>query len=325
MSKNVKIKANDVLNYDGMAKQSLDVMKDENLIKFINRIFDRNLSLDSVVKRLATETYDENINQNRCDYYVCIDKEMFLIEIQSYDDAGMAMRLFNYGIRGAKLHGQDQKEGELIELHLPKPVVFFLRKSSNPIEELSVRLISLENETFDYTAKAVYLDDYSFKDMIDGYMYPMMPFYPLRYEKILLKKHTEDDEKKIFDDLINNAKMLREPLEKGIISKEDCRYICEWMSNTFRVVVNKSKKRKKLINKKEAERVMQYIVDEPIEGFNIYKALRETKNDAYLNNIRSLIRNMHLTVKDAMDVLEIPEEDRKELTEILEAENNSAE
>ena len=72
MSKNRRNKSNAVYNYDGMAKRALDTMKDENLIIFINRIFDRDLSVKSKVTRLATETYDEKIKQNRCDYYVCV-------------------------------------------------------------------------------------------------------------------------------------------------------------------------------------------------------------------------------------------------------------
>ena len=66
-------------------------------------------------------------------------------------------------------------------------------------------------------------------------------------------------------------------------------------------------------------------IGEAIELNAINKGFAIGENKATLKHIRSLIRNMHLTVKDAMDVLEIPEEDRKELTEILEAENNSAE
>ena len=282
MSNNSIIKPNAVYSYDGIAKSALDEMKDENLIIFINRIFNRDLSLKSKVLRLATETYDENIKQNRCDYYVCIANEMFLIELQSYEDSEMAVRVFDYGTRGSKLHARNIKEYEMIELTLPNPVVFYLRKGRNVVNELSVRLVSPENQTFTYSARAVYLDDYSFKDMIDNYMYPMMPFYPLRYEKTLLKKHTEEDEKQILDEIKDNLKILRKPLEDGIISFEDYRYIRRWMVETFRAVVTRSKKRKKFVNEKEAERVMQYMVDEPIEGFDIYKALRDSRAEGKL-------------------------------------------
>ena len=54
------------------------------------------------------------------------------------------------------------------------------------------------------------------------------------------------------------------------------------MVETFHAVVTRSKKRKKFVNEKEAERVMQYMVDEPIEGFDIYKALRDSRAEGKL-------------------------------------------
>ena len=42
-------------------------------------------------------------------------------------------------------------------------------------------------------------------------------------------------------------------------------------------VLLKKRKIPKIINDKEADRVMQMMVDEPIEGFDIFKALRKSK------------------------------------------------
>ncbi|MBR3536886.1 MAG: Rpn family recombination-promoting nuclease/putative transposase, partial [Oscillospiraceae bacterium] len=135
-------------NYDGIAKSLLDSMKDESLVDFINSSFSKNFKKDSKVVRLATETYDEELKQKRCDYFIRIENDLFLIEIQSNDDSEMAMRIFDYGIRGAKIHGS-VKNDEIIDLKLPEPVVFFLRKN-NPKEKLSVR-ISGPNENDSFT------------------------------------------------------------------------------------------------------------------------------------------------------------------------------
>ena len=74
---------------------------------------------------------------------------------------------------------------------------------------------------------------------------------------------------------------------------------------------------------------MQYIVDEPIEGFDIYKALQDSKtkggNIAHMKDIRSLMETVHFTLDEAMDALKIPEEDREEYAKMLAAENNTAE
>ena len=89
---------------------------------------------------------------------------------------------------------------------------------------------------------------------------------------------------------------IRKPLEDGVISFEDYRYIRQWMVETLRAVVARSKKRKKFVNEKEAERVMQYMVDEPIEGFDIYKALRESRAEGKDEGVKetqlAMIKNM---------------------------------
>ena len=44
-------------------------------------------------------------------------------------------------------------------------------------------------------------------------------------------------------------------------------------------VLLKKRKIPKIINDKEADRVMQMMIDEPIEGFDIFKALRESREE----------------------------------------------
>lgn len=116
-------KKNTIVNYDGIAKNLLDTMDDESLILFINFTFSRKFETNAVVSRMATETSTSDLKQKRCDYFISINNELFLIEIQSYDDDEMAMRVFDYGIRGAVLHGKRTENKGVVELTVPKPVV----------------------------------------------------------------------------------------------------------------------------------------------------------------------------------------------------------
>ena len=263
-------------NYDGIAKSLLDSMKDESLVAFINSSFSKNFKKDSKVVRLATETYDEELKQKRCDYFIRIENDLFLIEIQSNDDSEMAMRIFDYGIRGAKIHGS-VKNDEIIDLKLPEPVVFFLRKN-NPKEKLSVRISGPnENDSFTYEARVIYLDDYSFKDMIDRSMFPMIPFYMMRYEKKLFDQHTVKDETVILTDLRKCSESLKEAYRSNRIGREIYKYIRDWLVSVFRAIVRKAEEKQTFINPKEADEVMQMIIDEPIEGYDIFQTLKESE------------------------------------------------
>ncbi|MBR3026486.1 MAG: hypothetical protein IKN85_13745 [Oscillospiraceae bacterium] len=263
-------------NYDGIAKSLLDSMKDESLVAFINSSFSKNFKKDSKVVRLATETYDEELKQKRCDYFIRIENDLFLIEIQSNDDSEMAMRIFDYGIRGAKIHGS-VKNDEIIDLKLPEPVVFFLRKN-NPKEKLSVRISGPnENDSFTYEARVIYLDDYSFKDMIDRSMFPMIPFYMMRYEKKLFDQHTVKDETVILTDLRKCSESLKKAYRSNRIGREIYKYIRDWLVSVFRAIVRKAEEKQTFINPKEADEVMQMIIDEPIEGYDIFQTLKESE------------------------------------------------
>ncbi|WP_044974624.1 hypothetical protein [Ruminococcus sp. HUN007] len=264
-------------NYDGIAKSLLDSMKDESLVAFINSSFSKDFKKDAKVVRLATETYDEELKQKRCDYFIRIENDLFLIEIQSNGDSEMAMRIFDYGIRGAKIHGS-VKNDEIIDLKLPEPVVFFLRKRNNPKEKLSVRISGPhENDSFTYEARVIYLDDYSFKDMIDRSMFPMIPFYMMRYEKKLFDQHTVKDETAILTDLRKCSEQLKEAYRNNRIGREIYKYIRDWLVSVFRTIVRKAEEKRTFIDLEEAEEIMQMIMDEPIEGYDIFQTIRESK------------------------------------------------
>jgi hypothetical protein len=252
-------------------------MKDESLVAFINSSFSKDFKKDAKVVRLATETYDEELKQKRCDYFVRIESDLFLIEIQSNGDSEMAMRIFDYGIRGAKIHGS-VKNDEIIDLKLPEPVVFFLRKGTNPKEKLSVRISGPhENDSFTYEAKVIYVDDYSFKDMIDRSMFPMIPFYMMRYEKKLFDQHTVKDETVILTDLRKCSEYLKDAYRNNRIGREIYKYIRDWLVSVFRAIVRKAEEKQTFIDLEEAEEIMQMIMDEPIEGYDIFQTIRESK------------------------------------------------
>ena len=272
---------NTITNFDGIAKSSLDSLKDENMIHFINHMFSKNFSVDSKVTRISTESNATDLKQKRCDYLLKIEDEIFLIEIQSYDDNEMAIRIFDYGFRGAELHGKNIAPDGVYEFNFPEPAVFYLRKGNKVHDKLSIRLRIAPGKTIDYCARVIYIADYSFDNMLDNYMFPMIPFYSMRYENLLFNKHTEEDEKKILSDLLDCSKKLKAAFKNEIITGETYHYSREWFVKVFIGIIIKATKRKTFVNEKEAYRVMQMMLDEPIEGFDIFKALRESKSEGF--------------------------------------------
>jgi len=270
----------ETVNYDGITKHLLDNMNDRTMIQFINSTFDRKFSSDSTVVRLATETSDEETRQKRCDYFVKIGDDFFLIEIQSYEDDEMAIRIFEYGSRGAMLHSNGKNGSDTIELQLPEPVVFYLRKEGTVRDRLSVKLRRTgSNETFDYEAKVVYVEDYDFDSMMENSMFPLIPFYPMRYEKMLKRKHSSQDENDMLTDLTGGYEKLKNAVKAGKLGGTYFQYMSMSMSNVFKSMIERMKKYGNVHNEKEAKEVMQKMVDEPMEILDIFGALKESKEE----------------------------------------------
>lgn len=345
-SKTTEIK-NTVTNYDGIAKRLLDNMDDEEMTVFINNVFSREYDRNSSVTRMATETYDRETRQKRCDYFVKIDNDLFLIEIQSYEDEEMALRIFEYGSRGAELHGRTTSDDDTIELQFPEPVVFYLRKGEKVHDRLSVRIhCSGSDEIYSYEAKVVYVEDYGMDRLIETGMLPLIPFYPMRYEKILERKHSEEEENMILMDFRGSYEILRKAAKQKLFGAEYYQYLKESMLKVFSGLVNRMKKSGKMKKEKEAKELMQKMVDEPIEMFDIFLALEESKEEGrtegraegiaeekkntekaeterdqekkrMVNSIQSAMKKLNLSAEEAMDFLDISEEERSPYREAI--------
>lgn len=158
--------------------------------------------------------------------------------------------------------------------------MFFLRKDGKALETLSVEInIPKQDKSFEYTAKAVYVEDFTFSELIQNYMFPVVPFHCMKFEKVLYYPHTEHDEKDILEEFEDNYKTLKEALFANIIEKADFKYIVEAMVKVFEGVIKRAKMKNMLHNEKEAKKTMERIIDEPIEMFDIYKALADSRDE----------------------------------------------
>jgi len=277
----------ETVNYDGITKHLLDNMNDKTMIEFINSTFERNFSIDSTVVRLATETSDEESRQKRCDYFIKINDDFFLIEIQSYEDDEMAIRIFEYGSRGAMLHSREKNGRDTIELQLPEPVVFYLRKEGTFRDRLSVKLRRTgSNDTFDYEAKVVYVEDYDFDSMMENSMFPLIPFYPMRYEKMLKRKHSNQAEKDMLTDLTGCYEKLKNAVKAGKLGGTYFQYMSMSMSNVFKSMIERMKQYGNIYNVKEANEIMQRMVDEPMEIIDIFGALKESREEGEITGMK---------------------------------------
>lgn len=305
LSKSLKLDHRE-LNYYEMFVRSLDYMKDNEIVRFISENSPNRYSIPIKIRRIVDRNF--SYTPFHYNYYIIINNETILFEVHSDHDKEI-MSIFNYGINVQSVYNQSYIKSESIELIMSHPIVFYPKKDSNSVEKLPVRITGLSDNALDFTATAVYLDDYSFKDMVDNFMYPLLPFYPVRYEKILLNDHTEEDEKTIIEDLADAVIYLLHLQEKGTLTIELCSHICKLMSRTFRNIVSESMKMNKFLDVAIMNMcILEYSID--FKTFKKCYKYNEARKETMLKSIHAIMETFKLTEVQAMDALQIPEEDR---------------
>ena len=97
------------VDFDGTIKSFFESYSDANIIRFINAAFQMELPLSSRVEKLSTETHNDGkkrLSDIIIKVFTDIDEHAFHIEAEAGNDNDMALRMFEYGVRGALMHGK---------------------------------------------------------------------------------------------------------------------------------------------------------------------------------------------------------------------------
>ena len=263
-------KSRKTTDYDGIVKQLMSKMQDEKIIQFLGCMFSKNYTKESKITRLCSETHDVDNHKKISDFYIKVDDDFFNIEVQSRSDKTMAMRIFEYGVRGATMHGKTYSDDySTLDLDMPEPVVIYLRKYKNTPNEFTINLhIPAYEEPVQYKAKVKFVDDYTVKDMIDNKAYPLLPFYPMRYEKAISKDHDSSLEDIINEDRRSLLSQIDELQKQGEVEPGDCIYIKNAIAMVYHNMMIKGN-----TNMEKVGAIMDQVQTETVEFFDVYDAM----------------------------------------------------
>ena len=243
---------NEAINFDSMVKELLEESSKENVIRFINTLYNENFPLDSRVTRLATETNNQG-EQRRSDIMIMINEREFHAEVQSTPDSTMVFRMFDYGYRHALMN--KIMTADSLELNFPDPIVIFLRNTERTPTEFTVKLNFTNTDSFSYKIPVKRIGDYTPESLIDGSLYAIGPFYPMKYEKELSGEHSEESEQRFTSEINSLYDWIEGKVKKGEISKEFAQLFIDGLIKTTAKVTSKAK----IINKEAIEKVMENI------------------------------------------------------------------
>ena len=179
------------------------------LIKFVNKVFEKNFPLDSEIKFLDPNSEDEENAILEKDIYFEICGERFQIEAQSYWD-DMMFRLFEYAMSNPG-DGYEKTDDCHAEYRMPKQAVVFLKGKNRKHDKLYIKLILPDDQEVEYSVKAVRALSYTPQELVENDLEILLPFQIIRmYNRVNgYKSYTEKKKEKFLSDFKKMCKDIR--------------------------------------------------------------------------------------------------------------------
>ena len=175
-------------------------LSDRMLIKFVNKVFEKNFPLDAEVKFLDPGSEDEENEILEKDIYFEICGERFQIEAQSYWD-DMMFRLFEYAVSDHR-KSYTKTDAYHAVYRMPKQAVVFLKGKSKRRNKLFIKLILPDDQEVEYSVNAVRALSYTPQELAENDLEILLPFQIIRmYNRVNgYNSYTEDKKDKFLRD-----------------------------------------------------------------------------------------------------------------------------
>lgn len=272
----------------------------ELLIPLVNEFFGENFSLNENIQLLAGEHHviPDEYSEIITDSSIRINNRLYHIECQSNPDDEMIVRMIEYDFYIALEHVEKKNDGYL--MHFPKSVVIYLRHTKNTPNELKMSIQFQNGEIAQYTVPIIKMGEITVKRIIEKEMYFLVPYYLLRYEKLVNKKEFNQmkteyellykglseayNNKKIDLEACNNIadmtnRLLEHVYPKNEVSREVQRMGGEVLVTQYDITYEKGRKegRKegKLEGKAESTEMLSSAITLIVQGFDTVDKLIE--------------------------------------------------
>ena len=183
------------------------------LIRFVNKVFEKNFPLDSEVKFLDPNSEDEENEILEKDIYFEICEERFQIEAQSYWD-DMMFRLFEYAVSDHR-KSYTKTDAYHAVYRMPKQAVVFLKGKSKRRNKLFIKLILPDDQEVEYSVNAVRALSYTPQELAENDLEILLPFQIIRmYNRVNdYKSYTEKNKEQFLHDFRNMCNDIRNTMD----------------------------------------------------------------------------------------------------------------
>ena len=183
------------------------------LIRFVNKVFEKNFPLDAEVKFLDPNSEDEENEILEKDIYFEICEERFQIEAQSYWD-DMMFRLFEYAVSDHR-KSYTKTDAYHAVYRMPKQAVVFLKGKSKRRNKLFIKLILPDDQEVEYSVNAVRALSYTPQELAENDLEILLPFQIIRmYNRVNgYNSYTDKNKEQFLHDFRNMCNDIRNTMD----------------------------------------------------------------------------------------------------------------
>ena len=176
-------------DYDNVMK-TLKTKHKRLFISVINEAFGRHYPLDAKIESLPTEGYlteeetgtgEKKIEEQVSDFLIRLGNEVFLLEIQAYDDDSMAIRIAEYAFLAARQSAT--WEAGRATIPMPHFAVIYVKCTKHTPLHTEITFTFPDGQEVSYQAENILLDRFTKEEIVEKRLFPYIPFYIARYEK----------------------------------------------------------------------------------------------------------------------------------------------
>ena len=258
------------------------------LLAMLNSLFEENFDAESTsITYENSEFVSDDYDIIRGDLFLKLQADPdkpyhYHIEFQTRHEAGMVIRMFEYGFgKGkelAELSGDTA--GDEVVIHIPNQIVIYIEQNENIPDELKLLLVFPGGESYRYHIPVMKYWEYSTEELINRRLYPLIALqvFKLRHKLEQIKRRSGDTEEQLKsvileakDVAIAVATEERRLNQEGIITTDDLHSILKATNSLF-MYLNKRYANIDQLNE-EVQTMIKSLYDPEVEKRGIEKGI----------------------------------------------------
>ena len=303
----------DVINniFDSVFRSMLE-QTPQLMIPLINEVFHTKYKPEDLKAQLKNEHKDVEKKLDRTtDSLLHIGNKKYHIECQKAYDNTMVIRMFEYDVAIALQQVREENKKEAFKVKFPDSCILYLTQNKNIENVATMDVEFADGYVHTYKVPVMKAQAYTREEIFQKNLLVLLPYYILRYESKIPK---------IENNKAEQEKLLREYalIEKNLRDVADANIYTHLIDMTNKIL------KYEFQNEEFKERMAKVMVGEVFELYSTRmirqgreQGLEEGREEAHISLLQKLIKNNRMSLEEAFELLEIPEEEQEKYEEKL--------